>query len=177
MRASRFEELLRDLPKDASRRGVLRSLALLALTAIGLPGAVVARKKHKRKKKKVKRNDFGCVNVGNFCKNSGQCCSGICQVKNGKLRCQAHDQTTCGGQNQCAGEEIVCTSTTDFLGVCQVTTGNASYCAAAFACFDCTKDADCVPSCGAGAACIVCEEGCSPLGTACVGTGTTICTV
>jgi hypothetical protein len=77
-----------------------------------------------------------------------------------KRKCQAHDVDICQvGQDSCA-VQVRCTiaSGVDF-GFCFTTTGNAPYCGAAGgACFDCTKDADCVPFCGAGAACVQCPS-------------------
>jgi hypothetical protein len=177
MNTNQFDDLLRDLPQASSRRGVLGGLAVLALTAFGLPSAVDAKKRRRKRKKnkKPKFNRFGCVNVGGFCKNSGQCCSGICQGKKRKKRCQGHNQSTCEGQNFCTGEFADCIATDEVSGVCAVTTGNASYCATTTVCFDCTKDADCVPTCGAGAACIVCDELCLSPGTACAGASASVC--
>jgi hypothetical protein len=172
MDPSRFDHWTKSLPFAASRRR-----ALLAL-AVGIPGLAEAKKKkrknRKRNKKKIKRNAFGCVNVGNFCKNSGQCCSGICEGKKGKKKCQGHDQSTCqAGQTieDCGGVAVDCTTTSGDEGSCLTTTGNAGYCFSDGDCFPCAKDADCVPFCGPQAACIACageecgEEG----GTACVG--------
>jgi hypothetical protein len=164
---ARFDHLTRTVSILLSRRTLAGALGL---GAFALPNLVDAMKKRKRKKKKITRNAFGCVKVGNFCKNGGQCCSGICQGKKGKKKCQAHDASTCQGQDACVGEVAVCTTTTGVVGSCAVTTGNASYCGRSATCFDCAKDADCVPVCGAGAACIVCAE-CVAMGlqTACAG--------
>src|SRR5262245_47150653 len=83
-----FDRLTRALAAAASRRRLLCGFAVFGLVAG--PASDVATAK-KRKKKRVKRNAFGCVNVGDFCQNANQCCSGICQGKKGKKRCQAHD--------------------------------------------------------------------------------------
>jgi hypothetical protein len=148
-----------------------RSLAGALGAAIAVPNLAAA-KKRKRKKKKAKFNEFGCVDVGNFCKNDDQCCSGICQGTKGKRKCKAHDQSTCQpGQDVCVDEASLCTTTAGTVGGCVRTTGNAGYCAGEADCIECAKDADCVPFCGAQGACIVCaqcvEE--NARGTACVG--------
>lgn len=155
-----------------SRRDLLRGLANtgLGLRIVGFAEPGEAKKKRKKRKRKIKRNAFGCVDVGNFCRNSGQCCSDICEGKKGKKKCQPHDASTCAGQDLCAGEFVPCTIK-EFTGTCAVTTGNASYCAANTACAACAKDTDCEALCGAGAACIVCAE-CvvAELQTACAST-------
>jgi hypothetical protein len=159
------------LNRFPSRRDLLRGLAStgLALPIARLPESAAKRRRRRKNKKKVRRNAFGCVNVGSFCKNSGQCCSGICTGKQDKKTCQAHNASTCTGTSGCGGDEFVrCTTDTGADGTCNVTTGNASYCATAGVCFDCSTDAECEPVCGAGAACTVCAE-CVPQGiqTAC----------
>ncbi len=131
--------------------------------------------KNKKKKKKIKRNGFGCVNVGNSCKNDGQCCSGICEGKKDKKKCKAHDESTCqDGQDFCLGVNVPCTTTFGDAGQCTTTTGEAPYCFQDGDCFPCSKDKDCEPIFGAGAACIVCVAEClgeNPENTACVGQG------
>jgi hypothetical protein len=168
---SRLDALTRAVSSVLSRRGLAGALGLGLLA----PAAVVdARKKHKHKKKqKAKFNDFGCVDVGDFCKNDGQCCSGICEGK----KCQAHDvngcqtgqrETFCGG-----GADSRCTSADGSGGFCDTTTGNAGYCARTVTCAVCKKDADCVPFCGPRAACLPCPgEPCIGFGvsTACAST-------
>jgi hypothetical protein len=165
----RFDQIARTLSTFQSRRGLLRALGFGALL---LPGTASARNKKKRKKK-PKFNDFGCVNFGGYCKSNNQCCSGICEGKEGKKRCGAHDFSTCqAGQNACDDAVAApCVSSTGAnRAACDTTTGNAPYCSADGDCFDCRKDADCVPFCGERAACIKCaacaEEG---VVTACVG--------
>jgi hypothetical protein len=172
MDSVRFDRLTRSVSTVLSRRTLAGALGLGALVR---PDLADAKKHKKRKKKKIKRNDFGCVNVGGFCKNSGQCCSGICSGKKDKKKCQAHDASTCQvGQTftQCGGAENVgCTSTggnTD--STCVTTTGTAAYCAGAATCAPCKTDADCEAVCGAGAACFPCAAECpDDGGTACAG--------
>jgi hypothetical protein len=74
MDSHRFDGLTRSVSTLLSRRRLAGALGFGALT---FPGLAEARKKHKHKKK-VKFNDLGCVDVGNFCQNDDQCCSGIC---------------------------------------------------------------------------------------------------
>jgi hypothetical protein len=161
----RFDQIARTLSTVQSRRGLLGALGLGAILLPGTAGA--------KKKKKAKFNKFGCVNVGDYCKNNNQCCSGRCEGKKGKTRCSAHDASTCrAGQNACddaAG--VPCVSSTGAnTASCDTTTGNAPYCTADGDCFACKKDADCVPFCGAQAACVKCAA-CADEGvvTACVG--------
>ena len=139
-------------------------------------------KKRKKKKKKAKFSAFGCVNVGGFCKNNSQCCSNICAGKKGKKKCKAHDQSTCvAGQqeNTCNAtkQNVFCTTTAGAEGFCDTTTGNAAYCLFDGDCFPCSKDTDCIPFCGAQAACVVCEDFCPQTGgTACAGVSEDSCT-
>jgi hypothetical protein len=176
MDSDRFDGLARSVSTLLSRRTLA---TLLGFGAFAWPRVAGAKKKHKHKhKKKIKRNSFGCVNVGNFCTKSSQCCSGICQGQKGKKKCQAHDASTCqSGNDVCVnGVPQPCTTSTGHPGDCTRTTGNASYCETDGECFACKQDADCVPFCGAGAACIICPVGCGPNGTACVGLTDGVCT-
>jgi hypothetical protein len=170
-----FDRLVCALTLEHSRRGAARLLGGLAagsvLGSVGR-GEVIA-KKHKQKPK-IKRNEFGCVNVGNACQNDGQCCSGICEGKKGKAKCKAHDVDGCQvGQDSCGVESFPCTTPSGpDTGVCYATTGNAGYCGAlGGTCFGCNKDADCLPYCGAGAACVQCSPCLNTVGfgTACIG--------
>ncbi len=116
------------------------------------------RRKH-RNTVTIKRNTFGCVNVGNACKRSGQCCSGICTGKQGKQRCRAHDQSTCQPGPVCnAGDDVPCLTVAGDVGTCLTTTGRAGYCSGGGGCFACTRDTDCVPICGPQAACLACPD-------------------
>src|SRR5437867_559955 len=128
MDARHFDRWARPLVEGASRRDAIVA-ALLGSVALarGGSGVMAKKQKHKRKRKKITRNSFGCVNVGGFCKNGGQCCSGICQGKKGKGKCQAHDASTCQpGQTseECGGAaDIACTTGAgDPNGTCVTTT-------------------------------------------------------
>jgi hypothetical protein len=196
MDAARFDRLTRSLSAWSSRRRLLH----LAAASVGLglttsPLVVGTR----AKKKKLKKNAFGCVNVGNKCRGkNGQCCSGVCKGdkpkkdEKDKSECKAHDTGSgcvAGQQSEfCAFGGLVkmglgseggpqCTTSAGLPGECETTTGNAPYCVADGLCFACHKDADCQSSsvCGPGAACIRCvgceEEG----GTACVAPSKNAC--
>jgi hypothetical protein len=169
MDARGFDRMTRAVSTRLPRRGLAGVLGLSALGGTGMAEA----KKNNNKKKKVKRNDFNCVEVGKFCKNDGQCFSGVCKGKKDKKKCKAHDESTCrAGQDLCLGEEVRCTTSAGASGQCVTTTGKASYCFEDADCFPCSKDSDCEPLLGAGAACIVCVSECSsenPQGTACAG--------
>lgn len=171
MGLSRFDRWTKSLTFTASRRQ-----ALLALV-IGVPGLAASKNKKRKHNKdknntrKIRRNSFGCVNVGGFCKNGGQCCSGICQGQKGKKTCRAHDTGSCqADQDTCLSGTVLC-DRTGGQGICFRTTGNASYCAGIEVgnCFACATDADCQPFCGEGAACVACAECEETGGTACVG--------
>ncbi len=170
MEHDRFDQFVRTLTQRPSRRTLA---SILGLGALGLAGSArvdvaSARKKHK----KVKKNEFGCVDVGNFCKNAGQCCSGICQGKKGKKKCKAHGESTClSGQVElaCGGTTVSCQTPNGSEGQCDTTTGNAGYCTGDGICFACRKDADCVAQCGVDAACIPCTGCVETGGFACVG--------
>ncbi len=167
MDANEFDRMTRRVSIRFSRRTLS---GLLGVSLAGVAGLTEAKKK---KKKKIKRNGFGCVNVGNSCKNDGQCCSGICAGKKRKRKCRAHDEGTCQpGQDSCVGTSVACTTTGGLMGQCAVTTGKAEYCTSSGVCFPCTRDSDCVPNFGPGAACFVCMKECAgsnPGGTACGG--------
>jgi hypothetical protein len=153
-----------------SRRDVLRGLAGagLGLGSARLPVVVAARKKrqHKNKEKKARPNAFGCLEVGDPCKNATQCCSGSCDGRKGNKRCRAHDtgvcdqeapgycesaspfQTRCNNQSNC-----FCTRTTAGSNICG--TVNAPS-----VCTDCKKDADCEAlGLPLGSACVPFSEG------------------
>jgi hypothetical protein len=145
---------IRALMHAPSRRHILRGLAGagLALGIVRQREIAKAKKKRKRKKnnKKAKRNAFGCVSVGGFCKNDGQCCSGICQGKKDKRKCKAHGTGTCDqeGPGICSTPNpalILCNSAEC---ACVRTTAGSNFCfdiayEAANDCADCQTDADC----------------------------------
>jgi hypothetical protein len=176
MDPTHFDRLTRSLTDASSRRVLLGGLATaLSLAALRRPGPATAKKK--RKKNKIKRNAFGCVDVGQSCRgNDALCCSGICQGKKpkkgkkDKSRCVAHNALDCqAGADSCAGQAVPCGT----AGACTITTGAASFCSATGdgACVTCQKDADCEASRGPGAACIVCPGNCPDTTTACFAAG------
>lgn len=183
MVTDRMNTDIRSLMHAPSRRDLWRGLAGAGL-GLGtarwqLTAEAKKKRKHKKRKKKAKPNAFGCVNVGNFCKNSGQCCSGICAGKKGKT-CQAHDASTCqAGQTvvACGGVDTFCTTSGGETGACTTTSGNAGYCTKTANCFACSRDADCEAVCGPQAACLPCALSCTATGgTACAGPATGSCT-
>jgi hypothetical protein len=183
----RFDDLARSLSNRPSRRHLLAGLAgsVLASSTARFPQVINAKRKRKRKKRKNRKqkprfNDFGCVNVGDFCKTSEQCCSGICSGKKGKKRCQEHDASTCqAGElpTVCGGRSEFCISSDGFEGACATSTGSGGYCFASGDCFACTNDVDCEAACGPGAGCIPCAETCGPArgGTFCAGLAADSC--
>jgi hypothetical protein len=162
MEQNRFPVAPYSLTRLPSRRDVLRGLvaAGLGLVAARLPEPAGASKK----RKKPRRNTFGCVDVGGFCRIPGQCCSGICEGKKGKKTCKAHDTGGCaaGGRPEiCGGTNVSCTSSV-YRGACATTTGQAGYCAVNLVLSPCQTDVECqvVVEGGLGptAACIRCGE-------------------
>jgi hypothetical protein len=163
------EECMNDhLFETITRRAALLPLGAVGLALPGIGGA----KRRKRKTRKVKRNSFGCVNVGSICKNDKQCCSGICRGKQGKRKCKAHDTWGCSaGLDACVGPYQECLIAGSEDGICYTTTGNAGYCANWALCVPCTQDADCRKYCGPAAACVHCAGCPASDGMACAGTG------
>lgn len=164
MESTRFDRIARRLSAAGTRRRTLGALALgaLGLASIHRSAPVSAGEHpHKNKKRKLRRNRFGCVNVGQRCQTNGQCCSGICQGKQGQQRCKGHDSGGCAAGQKitiCGGSDEACTTTTGLAGACQTTTGNAGFCRAEDLIFDCNRDADCQELFGdPAAACVVCE--------------------
>lgn len=151
----------RSLTQAPSRRDLLRGLAGagLGFGAARLPAIVAARKP----RKKAKPNAFGCLDVGDRCRNARQCCSGICQGKNGKRRCKTHDAGGCKPDTRPAICNVTpgeCTTSLGQPGRCATTTGKAGYCHDDLVCFACRTDADCPARTNAGprAACIRCAD-------------------
>jgi hypothetical protein len=170
----RFDCIVMTFGLPASRRsalGIFSALGLAGGPALLIPAGVEARKKGK--KKKLKLNDFGCVNVGGACRASDAlCCSGICEGKKpkkgkkDKSRCVAHNEGGCQADaDGCLEISPACGTG----GACYRTTGQASFCGidGAGACIDCSTDADCETlGFAAGAACVVCTS-CNVSATAC----------
>lgn len=183
MNGETFDGLTRTLNAVPTRRGFLRSVVSILLmteAAISASSDVAARhKKHKKHKhkhkhdKKPKKNDFGCLDVGQACSGKDdQCCSGICEGKKpkkgekDKSKCVAHNTSFCQpGIDACLGIELECTG-----GFCFQTTGKAPFCAGGTGvCTDCQKDTDCQElGFGAGSACVFCP-------IVCPETGGTVC--
>lgn len=87
MDAARFDAFALGLGAPASRRAAGRYLAWLGLARllahaeaapVGAVKEEKSRKGRRSKKKTPELNRFGCVDVGGFCRDNGQCCSGIC---------------------------------------------------------------------------------------------------
>lgn len=182
MNADRFDLLTRSVRNVSSRRGLMHGLAAAyGLAAIHAPDDLEAKRKNK---KKLKRNQFGCVNVGGKCRGRNKnCCSGVCEGKKPKQgerdrsRCKAHDEGVlesgaggCRAQDESLLEDIYCTTTAgEEDGLCWRTTGNAGHCGYGSACIPCRKDKDCISACGAGAACIDKPNVCGGAGVVCSG--------
>lgn len=157
MAPTRFDHFVRSsFGTGATRRSALGGVLAALGVGVAAAEAVAARRRHRRK---PRRNEFGCVNVGGICKNAGQCCSGVCRGKKGKKRCRAHDTGGCAaGQRDvnCGGQDVPCTSATGLSGVCETTTGNAPYCASGLWVVPCATDRECRRYCGPRAACLRC---------------------
>ncbi len=157
MDGRRFDDLIRSL--NVSRRTLLGGG--LAVAGGWLCRPHIAARKKRGKRSKLKRNVYGCVNVGGACRGKDAvCCSGACQGKKprkGKKdisRCVAHNVGDCpAGADSCLEGVTLCTN-----GLCYQTTGQTAFCAAGGVCFDCKRDADCEPVFGEGAACGVCPD-------------------
>ena len=154
------------------RRVALATGGVVAALAGAIPFVQPAGAKKKRKNK-LNRNQFGCVDVGGRCRGKDKnCCSGICQGKKpkkgekDKSRCVAHHVDGCQtGQDACVGNAVPCG--TD--GICVRTTGGAGFCGASSGstCTGCAKDTECEPTHGPGAACVVCTVGCQGAANLC----------
>jgi hypothetical protein len=178
MDASRFDDLARSLTASPSRRRIVRGLVGTALAQVTLLGSSAENGSAKKRKNKIKKNKFGCVDVGGKCfGKDAKCCSGICNGSGKRSKCAAHNQGTCTRDDNSCLEFVEC----GIDGECFRTTGKAGFCGQAGVCdcHPCTKDKDCqdYPAYGPGSACIVCitngEGSCidvndSKKGTACV---------
>jgi hypothetical protein len=156
-----FDDVTRTLTSLLTRRNALRALAGVGFSLGGLRLAEVAgaRKKRQRRKKtrKVKPNQFGCLEIGDPCQNADQCCSGICQGKKGKKRCRAHDIGTCDQDRPgyCAEGNPNDAACNGGQGACFRTTSGSNICINNLDCRECQKDADCVAlGYPPGAACV-----------------------
>jgi hypothetical protein len=143
-----------------------RTLALAAGSLGVSPGE--AKKKHKKRKPIARPNAFGCLDVGDPCKNADQCCSGVCEGKKDKKQCRAHDTGTCrqDGLGICTGESgtpFACNNSWNC--VCFHTTAGSNFCADLDSfgrefCADCRNDGDCQASgFPPGSACIPYSDG------------------
>jgi hypothetical protein len=152
MIATSFDAMARRLTSLPTRRDILRDLAGTGL-GLGIArwsSTAEARKKRKKRNKKAKPNAFGCVNVGKFCKNDGQCCSGICEGKKGTRKCKAHGTGTCEQQGPefCTAPELDLVLCNSAVCACIRTTAGSNFCfdigaEAGSDCADCSTDADC----------------------------------
>ena len=150
MEAQRFDTFARLMVRPAARRRLLFGLAagpFLGLIAARLADDTEAKKKRKRKKRKDKKpqpNEFGCLEVGQSCKNADQCCSGICEGK----KCRAHHTGTCiqDSPGACTAENPAALKCNNAGGcLCFGTTAGSLACVYAVAeiCAECTRDPDC----------------------------------
>jgi hypothetical protein len=151
MNQHRFDAVTRAWHEGASRRRVLRGLG-----GVGLGWGATwlthgAEAKTKQGKDKPKPNKYGCLEVGDACGRSSQCCSGLCEGKPGMKTCRAHGTGTCNQSRQgfCTNPDllqVVCNNRSD-CG-CFRTTAGSNFCAELFhetgsQCADCQSDADC----------------------------------
>lgn len=163
MDGKQFDHLIRLAAQP--RRSLFGWVLAGAAGFVAAPGSE-ARKKQKRKRKQqptVTPNDFGCRNVGDPCASEAQCCSGLCEGKPGKRRCQAHDNGGCVAGatiSGCGGSDVACAIGPGEEGLCGTTTGNAAYCMGPPFDYPCRTDLDCQMAdggrLGARAACIRC---------------------
>jgi hypothetical protein len=156
-----FDCLTRTCSTLLSRRGLLVALGLVTA---GTPDLAAAKKP---RKKKLKKNEFGCVNVGGKCRGKDRlCCSGICQGKKPKKgekdtsRCVDHDTGGCLPGTYHCDDLVPCTTSAGNFGGCATTTGHAGYCKDGFPGFEqpCRRDADCQEALGESAACVYCPS-------------------
>lgn len=175
MEGTQFDSLLRGLA--TSRRGYLGGVLALACGWREPATGEAKRKRKKRRPRKAKPNAFGCLGIGQPCKNASKCCSGLCTGKKGKRKCAAHGTGTCNqdGSDYCAvGSVALCNGSPTC--VCAGATAGSSYCGSVTppsGCAACTKDADCEAlGFPAGSACVLWASGpCAGLcesGTACL---------
>lgn len=182
MKSEPFDALTRSLSNVSTRHGFLRALAAAGGVLLGGASAPHAaagkhKKRKKKKHKKPKKNEFGCLNLGQACNgNDSACCSGVCdgkkpkKGKKDKSKCAAHNTSICqAGIDVCQGIQLECSG-----GFCFQTTGKAPFCAGGTGvCTDCQKDTDCQAlGFGPGSACVFCPLICPETGgTVCFPTG------
>jgi hypothetical protein len=166
MHTSHFDALVQSLSATASRRLLLSRLTAVAL-GLGVLDHFLTEVSAKKSKKRLKRNEFGCVNVGGGCRgNSANCCSGICEGKKPKKgkkdrsRCVGHNQGICTqGQDACTqdfSDATECSAANPDC-FCGITTGNAGFCGDfdLAECVPCRFDTDCETfGFPAGSACV-----------------------
>jgi hypothetical protein len=156
MDQNRFATLTRTVTRVPSRRDLLRGLAAtgLGIGTLRLPRLVLAYTRP-TEEAAARANQYGCLDVGARCKQASQCCSGICERRNGKKKCRAHHRGGCAATSDSCWKPVTCETS----GYCFRTTGNASFCGElGGTCSGCAKDIDCEPTHGPGAACVVCAE-------------------
>jgi hypothetical protein len=167
--ASHFDRMTRLFSTSASRRQTIGALVsgVLVVTLPGVTAGTGRTKQGPVTPNGAILNGFGCLDVGQACKNADECCSGRCRGK-GKKHCKAHDTGGCkAGEGQCSQAAVPCRTSKGNDGDCATTTGNAGFCQDNGGCQVCTRDRDCQISTNTrAAACIVCSS-CHE-GTACV---------
>jgi hypothetical protein len=168
MDQNRFAAVTRAVSGLPYRRDVLRGLGGMSLGwgLSHLGQSVEAKKKGKDKPRKPKPNQYGCLEVGDPCGRSTQCCSGICKGKKGKKTCQGHGTATCRqkGPGTCLADNtdlLHCGSSTDCF--CFRTTAGSYFCGDWFGdtkiCHACAQDADCEALGLPGSACVPVARG------------------
>jgi hypothetical protein len=178
----RFDDVVKVLGHgQASRRGTLLGLVGAVLGRLAARFAVSAGAK--KRKKKLVRNEFGCVDVGGKCRgNDGNCCSGVCQGKKPKKGkkdksvCVAHNVGGCTlDRDSClTGDPAV--SSCGQNAICTATTGKAAFCASTVDisngrnCRICATDTDCEEQgFPPGSACVILTGGVCDGDTGCAG--------
>ena len=175
MPISLFDALTRRTTALTRRTALGGALATIIGGALALESEAKRnnQRRKRRKRKNRNRNDavanaFGCLNVGDRCDGTDlQCCSGVCQPapgggkgKNRQAFCVAHDEGGCRPDQDICADDNEIDNRCGAAGICFRTTGQASFCGKEEDgdCFVCRTDADCVPTFGAGAACVVCAD-------------------
>jgi hypothetical protein len=121
--------------------------AALGFGAPRLLAGAASKRQRTNKKRKPKPNVYGCLSIGAACKRAAQCCSGICEGKQGKRACRAHDAGTCSqaAPGVCAlGNPTLALCNGKTNCYCLRTTAGSNVCFGGYNCEDCRKDADCL---------------------------------